>query len=230
MRRFVTWYQERRTDMKRNLVLALVMLIIVLGIVTVREYHPIGSATVALASSSISTPGKAIPKLVAGDPSATLANCPTPTPGNTSMTISSPAFGNCQMIPQIYTCDGQNINPSLIFSNIPQGTKSLALLVDDPDAPNGIWVHWIVFNISPTTTKIAENSVPSESTLGTTSFGKTGYGGPCPPSGTHRYFFKLYALDATLKADTKTTKTTLVKEMQGHVLDQAQTVGLYRRA
>ncbi len=201
--------------MRRNLVFALVMLITVLGIVTMRECYSTENAPVALASSSISTPGN--------------ANCPTPTPGIAGMTISSPAFGNCQMIPKIYTCDGQNINPSLIFSNLPQSTKSLSLIVDDPDAPNGTWVHWIVFNILPTTTNIAQNSVPTGSTLGTTSFGKPGYGGPCPPSGTHRYFFKLYALDTTLKADTKTTKARLEKEMQGHILDQAQLVGLYQR-
>jgi hypothetical protein len=146
------------------------------------------------------------------------------------MTIASPAFGNCQMIPKIYTCDGENINPALNFSNIPKRAKSLALIVDDPDAPAGTWTHWIVFNIRPTTKKIEQNSVPAGSTLGTTSFGKPEYGGPCPPSGTHRYFFKLYALDTTLKADTKTTETALVNEMQGHILDQAQIVGLYRRA
>jgi Raf kinase inhibitor-like YbhB/YbcL family protein len=204
--------------MGRNLSFVLVMLITVLGIVTVIECYSTEKATVALASSSILTPGNA----------RTL----TSTPGNAGMTISSPAFENNQTIPRIYTCDGQNINPSLIFSNIPQSTKSLALIIDDPDAPppNSPWVHWVVFNILPTTTKIAQNSVPTGSTLGTTSFGKPGYGGPCPPSGIHRYFFKLYALDTTLKADTKTTKAKLEKAMQGHILDQAQTVGLYQRA
>jgi Raf kinase inhibitor-like YbhB/YbcL family protein len=192
--------------MRRNLVLTLVTIITVLGIVTMRECYSTEKTTVALASF------------------------PTATPGNTRMTISSPAFENNDTIPRIYTCDEQNINPSLIFSNIPQRAKSLTLIVDDPDAPNGTWVHWTVFNIPPTTTNIAENSVPPESTLGTTSFGKTGYGGPCPPSGTHRYFFRLYALNTVLKADTKTTKATLEKEMQGHILDQAEIVGLYRRA
>ncbi len=212
--------------MRRILVLTLFMLITVPGIVTVTECYSIEKATAASVTLAISTLGN--------------VNCPTPSPENTrtstptlgiaSLTISSPAFGNCQMIPKIYTCDGQNINPPLLFSNIPQSAKSLALIVDDPDAPAGTWVHWIVFNMPPTTIKIAPNSVPTGSTLGTTSFGKPGYGGPCPPSETHRYFFKLYALNTTLKADTKTTKATLVKEMQGHILDQAEIVGLYRRA
>jgi Raf kinase inhibitor-like YbhB/YbcL family protein len=212
--------------MRRILVLTLVMLITVLGIVTVTGRYSIEKATAASVTLAISTPGN--------------VNCPTPTSGNTktptptlgiaSMTISSPAFGNCQMIPKIYTCDGQNINPPLLFSNIPQNAKSLALIVDDPDAPTGTWVHWIIFNMLPTTTKIAPISVPTGSTLGTTSFGEPGYGGPCPPSGTHRYFFKLYALNTKFKADTQTTKDKLEKEMQGHVLDQAEIVGLYRRA
>ena len=203
--------------MRRILVFALIMLITALGIV-------------ALVNFSTPTPGNATSKPGSSNSSATLANCPTPTPGNARMTIASPAFGNCQMIPKIYTCDGENINPALNFSNISQRAKSLALIVDDPDAPAGTWAHWIVFNIQPTTKKIEQNSVPAGSTMGTNSFGKSEYGGPCPPSGTHRYFFKLYALDTMFKADTQTTETTLMNEMHGHILDQAQIVGLYRRA
>jgi len=191
--------------MGRNLVLALVLLATVLGLVIVREAYPTKKAAVALAS------------------------LPTSAPRRASMKISSPAFKNNRMIPKIYTCNGKNINPSLLFSNIPQPAKSLALVVDDPDAPTGTWVHWIVFNIPTTTKKIAENSVPAGSMLGITSFGKAGYGGPCPPSGTHRYFFKLYALDTLLKSNKKTTKATLGGEIQGHIIDQAETVGLYKR-
>jgi Raf kinase inhibitor-like YbhB/YbcL family protein len=214
--------------MRRNVAFALIMLLITI------------SGIVALVSLSILTPVNAASKPGSSNSSATLANCPastlgntrtpTSTPGNARMTIASPAFRNCQMIPKIYTCDGKSVNPQLIFSQIPHRAKSLALIVDDPDAPAGTWVHWVVFNVRPTTKKIGQNSVPTGSTLGTTSFGKPGYGGPCPPSGTHRYFFKLYALNTILKADTKTTKATLVKEMQGHILGQAQMIGLYRRA
>ena len=191
--------------MRRNLVLALVLLVTVLGIVIGREFYPTKKATFALAS------------------------LPTSTPIRAGMEISSPAFENNHAIPKIYTCDGKNINPSLLFSNIPQRAKNLALIVDDPDAPAGTWVHWIVFNIPTTTKEIAENSVPAGSTLGITSFGKPGYGGPCPPSGTHRYFFKLYALDTIIDASRKTTKAILEAEIQGHIIDQAETIGLYQR-
>src|SRR5260370_33348157 len=115
-----------------------------------------------------------------------------------SMNISSPAFANNQPIPDKYTCTGDNINPPLEFSHIPAQAKSLVLMVDDPDAPSGLWVHWTIFNMPPSITHIAENTKPETGTEGITSFGKPGYGAPCPPLGTHRYFFKLYALDTTL--------------------------------
>src|SRR3989344_873103 len=114
------------------------------------------------------------------------------------MNLSSPAFEHHQPIPAKYTCDGENINPLLQFSDIPDSTKSLVLIMDDPDAPAGLWVHWTIWNIDPGTAEIAENSVPPGSIEGVTSFGKPGYGGPCPPSGTHRYFFKFFALDTKL--------------------------------
>lgn len=145
------------------------------------------------------------------------------------MIISSPAFENNKEIPSKYTCDGENINPSLQISKVPEGTQSLVLIMDDPDAPAGTWVHWIIWNIDPKTAEVAENSVPPGGVGGVTSFGSTGYGGPCPPSGTHRYFFKLYALDTKLDLPSEADKAQLEKAMEGHILDQAELVGLYSR-
>jgi len=143
--------------------------------------------------------------------------------------ITSPAFKDNEFIPVKYTCDGEDINPPLLIGNIPPETKSLALINDDPDAPMGTWVHWVVWNISPTTGEIKENSVPEGSRQGINDFGKHDYGGPCPPSGTHRYFFKLYALDRLLDLTSNAKKGDLEKAMKGHILAQAQIIGLYRR-
>ncbi len=145
------------------------------------------------------------------------------------MTIESPAFRDNGTIPKQYTCDGKDINPPLVFRNVPPGTRSLALIVDDPDAPAGIWVHWVVCNIDPGTREIKENTVPPGALQGKNDFRRTNYGGPCPPSGTHRYFFKLYALDTVLAIDGNPTKQGLEKAMKGHILAEAQTVGLYKR-
>lgn len=145
------------------------------------------------------------------------------------MFIKSPSFKNNEMIPAKYTCDAENINPALFFSGIPSAAVSLVLIVDDPDAPGGTWVHWTIWNMSPGTTEIAENSVPGSSAEGNTDFGTSGYGGPCPPSGTHRYFFKLYALDAALELDASALAADIEDAMQGHILGNAQLVGLYKR-
>src|SRR3989344_9303767 len=134
------------------------------------------------------------------------------------MKLTSTVFGNNGNIPAKYTCDGEDINPSLSIADIPQGTKSLCLIVDDPDAPAGDCVHWTVWNIAPHTNEIEENSVPSGAVEGTTGFGKTGWGGPCPPSGTHRYQFKLYALDAVLGLDSSATKKDVLAALESHVL------------
>jgi Raf kinase inhibitor-like YbhB/YbcL family protein len=144
------------------------------------------------------------------------------------MKITSSAFGNNLKIPSIYSCDGENINPPLSFVDVPTNAKSLVLIMDDPDAPNGTFVHWILFNIDPKTIEIKENSVPQSALLGITSTGKPGYVSVCPPQGTHRYFLKLYALDTTLNLNSP-NKTALEKEMQEHILDQAEIIGLYSR-
>jgi len=143
--------------------------------------------------------------------------------------ISSPVFENNGYIPSKYTCDGRDINPSLLIENIPAKSKSLALIVDDPDAPRGTWVHWVLWNIDPKTKQIKENSIPAGAKQGLNDFRKRTYGGPCPPSGTHRYFFKLYALDTMLNLGSDATKADLEKAMKGHIIDQDQSVGLYKR-
>lgn len=148
---------------------------------------------------------------------------------STTMKLTSSAFSHNQSIPQNYTCDGENVNPPLSISGVPENTKSLALIMDDPDAPAGTWVHWAVWNIDPKTTEIAENSVPTGVVEGKTSFGKPGYGGPCPPSGTHRYFFKLYALDTTINLSSSSTKQDLEKAMEAQILDKTELIGLYSR-
>lgn len=145
------------------------------------------------------------------------------------MKLESTAFKHNDRIPPKYTCDGANINPPLKISDIPQNAKSLALIMDDPDAPMGTWVHWTAWNIDPKTSSIAENSIPAKSTEGITSFKSVGYGGPCPPSGTHRYFFKLYALDTTISLQSSADKKKLEDAMKNHILAESQLIGLYSR-
>ncbi len=148
---------------------------------------------------------------------------------NVKMTLTSPSFLNHQFIPSKYTCDGEDINPPLEINNIPKGARSLVLIVDDPDAPNGDWVHWLIWNIKADSRKIAENSIPEGAVQGVTSFGYRHWGGPCPPSGMHHYHFKLYALDNFLDLGGQNDKTKLIQAMQGHVLDNGQLIGLYKR-
>ncbi len=142
------------------------------------------------------------------------------------MQLTSSAFVDNGMIPVKYTCQGQDINPDLIIEGIAENTKSLALIMDDPDAPIGTWVHWVVFDI-PVIGRIEENTIPGKQ--GKNTAGRLNYHGPCPPSGTHRYFFKIYALDSFLDLDKYATKAELESSMQGHILDQAQLVGLYKK-
>jgi Raf kinase inhibitor-like YbhB/YbcL family protein len=146
--------------------------------------------------------------------------------GGAKMKIKSPAFENNKMIPSDYTCDGRDVNPALSLEDLPANAKSLALIVDDPDAPGGMWVHWVVFDI-PITSAIKENSIPGKQ--GINDFRKQNYGGPCPPFGTHRYFFKIYALDKELGLNEDVSKKDLEKAMLGHVLSKAELIGLYKR-
>jgi len=142
------------------------------------------------------------------------------------MKITSSEFKHNELIPKKYTCQGQDINPPLTIEGIPQGAKSLSLVVDDPDANCGTWVHWVVFNI-PVTKEITEDSIPGNQ--GVNDFKRKDYGGPCPPSGTHRYFFKIYALNTVLGLEDVASKKELEGKMQGHILDRAEIVGLYKK-
>lgn len=143
------------------------------------------------------------------------------------MKIMSPAFEDNGFIPREYSGRGADVNPPLVIENIPVGAKSLALIVDDPDAPAGTWVHWVVFDI-PVVSKIDKDSIPGK--LGMTDSGRAQYHGPNPPSGTHRYFFKIYALDKVLGLKEGINKQALERAMQGHILDKAELVGLYKRS
>lgn len=144
------------------------------------------------------------------------------------MKIESSAFSEMGTIPQKYTCDGADVSPPLQISGIPAEAKSLVLIVDDPDAPSGTFDHWIAWNIDPGTKSLAEGVALSHQ--GTNGFRDTRYRGPCPPKGKpHRYLFKLYALDATLNLKAGSTKAAVEEAMQGHILAQAQLVGLYQR-
>lgn len=145
------------------------------------------------------------------------------------LSITSPAFAHKTAIPERYTCDGRDINPPLLIDAVPGGTKSLALIVDDPDAPAGTWVHWVVWNIPPQTREIRESSLPAGAVQGLNGWKRNGYGGPCPPSGIHRYIFRLHALDSILKLPPAATKADLERAMQGHIIAQGELMGTYRR-
>lgn len=144
------------------------------------------------------------------------------------MKITSPAFNNGEPIPVKYTCDGPNISPPLKFSDIPKGTQSMVLMVEDPDAPAKPWVHWLVFNIPPHVRSVEENSIPAGSTTGICNGGTFGYEGPCPPSNEHQYFFKLYALDTVLDIPKASDRKVILSEMEGHILDKATLTGKYQ--
>jgi Raf kinase inhibitor-like YbhB/YbcL family protein len=151
-----------------------------------------------------------------------------------ALQITSAAFSEGGMIPKPYTCDGTDVSPDLSWTGVPEATKSLALICDDPDAPVGTWVHWVLFNISAGETGIPtevapEATLPNGAKHGTNDFRRLGYGGPCPPGGTHRYFFKLYALDTVLSLASGATKAQVEEAMQGHILAEAQLMGKYKR-
>jgi hypothetical protein len=152
-----------------------------------------------------------------------------------TMQITSSAFTEGQPIPKKNTCEGADVSPPLAWTNVPEGAKSLALICDDPDAPMGTWVHWVLYNLPPDTRTLGEN-VPKKPALdngamqGTSDFRRPGYGGPCPPPGKpHRYFFKLYALDTVLALKDGAAKKDVEKAMQGHVLAEGQLMGTYKR-
>lgn len=152
----------------------------------------------------------------------------------TNFAITSAVFNAGTPIPGRYTCNGDDVSPPLSLSDHPEDTESIVLIVDDPDAPNQTWVHWVVFNLPGDTTMIPEavtstGDLPGTPVQGQNSWGRSDYGGPCPPSGEHRYFFKAYALDTTLDLDADATKANVVAAMDGHILAQAELIGTYEQ-
>lgn len=145
------------------------------------------------------------------------------------LNVTSPAFRHGDPIPARYTCDGQDVSPPIVISKVPASSRGLALIVDDPDAPAGTWVHWVVWNIPVQTREIPENALPLGSIQGMNGWKRNSYGGPCPPSGTHRYYFRLYALDTELHLAPSTSKADLEGAMRGHILAKAELMGTYRR-
>jgi len=143
------------------------------------------------------------------------------------MKITSSMFENNAFIPKEYSCQGKGVNPPLSIEGLPKAAKSLVLIVDDPDAPSGNFIHWVLYDIAVTTSRIDENSVVGKQ--GLNSMGKKGYASPCPPSGTHRYFFKAYALDAVLNLKEGLSKEEVERAMEGHTLDKAELIGLYQK-
>ncbi len=162
--------------------------------------------------------------------------CHAQTRGGTAMNIEvkSAAFQDGGMIPKRYTCDGKDISPPLSWSGVPTDAKSIALIMDDPDAPRGTWVHWVLFHIPPDTKDLTERvsaspSLSNGARQGMNSWSRLGYGGPCPPRGTHRYYFKVYALDAVLDLQSGATNAQLLPAMRGHVIAEGQLMGKYAR-
>ncbi|HKG52734.1 MAG TPA: YbhB/YbcL family Raf kinase inhibitor-like protein [Anaerolineales bacterium] len=201
--------------MKRNIFYSLLLLLF--------------SIILASCSSSVTTTPK---------PSATSSpDSESPaTEATMSLTVTSDAFANGQSIPAKYSCVGKNISPALAWNEPPAGTQSFALIVDDPDAPVGTWVHWVLFNIPSNTRNLQEdlpitgkNVDPNAIYVGKNSSGNTRYDGPCPPSGTHRYYFKLYALDTTLSLLPGATKEQVLTEMKGHLLAQGELMGTFSK-
>jgi hypothetical protein len=154
--------------------------------------------------------------------------------GTMSITVSSPAFGSLQQIPQKYTCDGMDVSPPLSWDTVPDNARSIVLVCDDPDAPAGTWVHWVCYDIPSAVNAMAEampraDTLPCGGKQGKNDFGRIGWGGPCPPSGTHRYFFKVYVLDTMLDLPAGRTKKNIEKAMKGHIVGQGELVGKYSR-
>ena len=147
--------------------------------------------------------------------------------GASSISITSPSFQAGGDIPTKFTCNGTNVSPELQISSVPNEAKSVVLIVDDPDAPRGLFTHWIVWNIDPKTTRVADNSAPTAAVQGTNDFGKRNYGGPCPPSGMHRYFFKIFALDTKLELKPGARRVEIDAAMRGHVLAQGELMARY---
>ena len=151
-----------------------------------------------------------------------------------NLNLRSTAFTSGELIPRKYTCDGEDISPQLEWGDLPENVQSFALICDDPDAPVGTWIHWVLYNM-PAETRVLPEAIPPDADLadnsrhGKNSWGRLGYGGPCPPGGTHRYFFKLYALDTVLDLAAGANKKQVLQAMEGHILAQTEVMGVYSR-
>jgi Raf kinase inhibitor-like YbhB/YbcL family protein len=166
--------------------------------------------------------------IIAGALAIALAAMAALAAGGAKMKITSSAFQEGANIPSQFTCDGAGTSPPLQIADIPSEAKSLALIVDDPDAPSGLFTHWMVWNIPPQTSAVGEGNTP-KGVQGTNDFGKSGYGGPCPPSGTHRYYFKIFALDRELDLPFGAKRGQVDAAMKGHVVAQGELMGRYSR-
>ena len=165
----------------------------------------------------------ALPTLALGLAQAQAASAPA------SLKVTSRVFAQGGKIPKRYTCDGANVSPPLRIENTPKTARSLVLIVDDPDAPGRTWTHWLFWNVDPKVSEIWEDSPPQNAVQGTSDFGNEKYGGPCPPSGRHRYYFKAYALDTTLYLPSSSKKAALEKAMAGHIVAEGSLMGTYSR-
>jgi Raf kinase inhibitor-like YbhB/YbcL family protein len=162
---------------------------------------------------------------------------PPEEPSRMTIKLSSSAIADGALIPKTFTCDGSDRSPPLEWSGVPSSARSLALICDDPDAPMGTWSHWVVFNLPPQTNALSEAIPPTETfqlevgegRQGRNDFKKLGYGGPCPPGGTHRYYFRLYALDSELELTSKATRADVLKAIEGHIVAEGRLVGKYQR-
>lgn len=204
--------------------------------VTATQVVPTYTATTAPTETATAVPTETATiqptRSAEADPTDTKAP-PTPVPVQ-AFGITSPSFAHEQMIPVQHTCDGKDTSPELAWTTPPPGTKSLVLIADDPDAPGGTWVHWVLFNIPADAAGLtqgvpADEQLPDGSIQGKNSWPRTGYSGPCPPSGTHRYYFKLYALDTILSLDASATKEHVIEAMTGHALAETELMGTYTR-
>lgn len=207
---------------------AITINIILLKRVVVRAAAWLGLAMIFTMGSGYAT------ELVVPPMNSNATFTPTAKSESPMLVVTSSAFVQNAPIPLKYTCDGQDISPPLSWRGAPSNTRSFAVIADDPDAPMGTWIHWLLFDI-PATASSLPAAIPQTATLtdgsryGTNSWGQQRYGGPCPPSGTHRYFFKVYALDVQLALPADVTNTQLLQKMQGHILAKGELMGVYRR-
>jgi len=201
------------------------------GYYVLTPQHPSGVTTAATTAQTTALPTSVMPTTTLSQ--ATVSSSATEI--KAGLTVTSQAFGDGERIPPKHTCDGENISPPISWSGAPKETRSYALIMDDVDAPAGTFTHWVIFNVPATETGLEEDvpalgTLPNGATQGKNTAGRIGYTGPCPPSGTHRYVFRLFAIDTLMNLQPGRTKEEMMKAMDGHILAEAQFTGLYSRA